>query len=286
MNNLTSPFGIFPFSAEAELEEVGRRLPGGARSFPLSRPGPSRMPSSTPSTLRRGPYRPVRSHGLGLWASPPEGGSAPAAGALPSEQIRWVQYVLNGALGINLPVDGLVSSDLRAALRDFQRRQGLPISGFIGPDTIDALRRAGEQPSGEEGQARELEVAGEGELPGPALMAENALADRSKAHSVDGALKILAGAPTRGLYRFIHPRRGFYTGMSTDLRRRILDHVLCLSHFGMSPKPWLITLYPMPGISEPSIRAVEKAINEHHKMLGSKMLNKNKELELLEFGFI
>src|SRR5262249_49932212 len=37
--------------------------------------------------------------------------------------------------------DGIASPEFRAALRQFQRHQGLPVSGFVGPDTIAALQR-------------------------------------------------------------------------------------------------------------------------------------------------
>jgi peptidoglycan hydrolase-like protein with peptidoglycan-binding domain len=78
-------------------------------------------------------------------------------GAPPSEQIRWVQFMLNSALGSNLPTDGFVSPALRGALRNFQSQQGLPVSGFVGPDTIAALQSAGAPRPGEAAPGGELE---------------------------------------------------------------------------------------------------------------------------------
>jgi peptidoglycan hydrolase-like protein with peptidoglycan-binding domain len=50
--------------------------------------------------------------------------------------------VLNTVQAANLPIDGMPSPDLRAALQTFQSQHGLPVSGFAGPDTIAALQAA------------------------------------------------------------------------------------------------------------------------------------------------
>ena len=84
---------------------------------------------------------------------PPPGPVGPAAdGAAPdvaptgfgasAEQIRWIQATLNSAMGTSLPTDGVPSPELRAALQTFQSQQGLPASGFAGPDTLAALVKA------------------------------------------------------------------------------------------------------------------------------------------------
>ncbi|RKT44863.1 peptidoglycan-binding protein [Thiocapsa rosea] len=62
--------------------------------------------------------------------------------ATPSEHVRWVQDCLNRALGLVLPVDGVLAAPTRSAVRTFQERQGLAVSGLIGPDTEAALRVA------------------------------------------------------------------------------------------------------------------------------------------------
>lgn len=58
----------------------------------------------------------------------------------PSEHIRWVQDCLNQALGLRLMVDGIMNRETRSAVRLFQERQGLRISGLVGPDTEELLK--------------------------------------------------------------------------------------------------------------------------------------------------
>ena len=38
-------------------------------------------------------------------------------------------------MGSRLPIDGVMSAAVRSAIRDFQRKNRLPVSGYIGPDT-------------------------------------------------------------------------------------------------------------------------------------------------------
>jgi peptidoglycan hydrolase-like protein with peptidoglycan-binding domain len=211
------------------------------------------------------------------------GGFAPGG----SEQIRWVQFMLNSIMGANLPTDGIPSRAFRAALRAFQGQRGLPASGFVGPDTIDALRAgaspAGPAPGPETADAPE-ELFGELELTGNAAAADATLARVARARTIAAVLKSLAGQPpVPGLYRLHRLRDGsFYTGISMDLRRRIREHALCLGHMGEPQAGWRVTLCPMPGSDENTIRTVEEVINQHHKQLGSKLLNTNTELELME----
>lgn len=208
----------------------------------------------------------------GLAAAPDDG--AAMAASPPSEAIRWVQFALNRTLGAGLPTDGLVSPDLRAALRGFQARHDLPVSGFIGPDTLAALQRAAA--SG----GVEAEFAVHGELAGAAASAEAALADTRRAQSIAAALKSLKGAPVPGLYRVLHPDGRFYTGISIDLRRRLVQHAWCLSHFGVSLTGYQVTLHRLPGADHARLRALEVTINRHHRQRGSPLLNKATELEI------
>ena len=68
-----------------------------------------------------------------------------------SERIRWAQDSLNRLLGLYLPVNGIMDRETRSALRTFQRRYGLPVTGFIGPDTEEMLiRTAGDSMSEED----------------------------------------------------------------------------------------------------------------------------------------
>jgi peptidoglycan hydrolase-like protein with peptidoglycan-binding domain len=59
-----------------------------------------------------------------------------------SDFVRWAQTCLNGYLGLTLPVDGVLDLNTRSAIRTFQERQGLPITGRIGPKTEAALKEA------------------------------------------------------------------------------------------------------------------------------------------------
>ena len=164
----------------------------------------------------------------------------------------------------------------------FQRQSRLPVSGFIGPDTEAALRRVRR-----ETEQREFEF--ELELSGDALTADNALA-MSRAVPIASALKSLRALGTgkiAGLYRFYTSAGKFYTGMSMDLRPRILQHMWCLSHLGRTTRGFKLALYPMKGFTDAQIRPLEKRINEHHlKNSEGKVLNKVTELEVLELNEI
>src|SRR5262249_22811946 len=148
-------FEIVPFGWELERGR-GAAPPRGMRSRPVARP---------PS----GPYRPAwrrRRDALGgsFYAWGGDGTEPPAADepAPPasSEYVRWVQDTLNRALGSSLAVDGVMTSSLRRWIRVFQRRNRLPVSGYIGPDTDAALRRATRD--GELGEAEfEWELSGD-----------------------------------------------------------------------------------------------------------------------------
>ncbi|MGR0481515.1 MAG: peptidoglycan-binding protein [Candidatus Electronema sp. V4] len=75
-------------------------------------------------------------------------GNAPAQ-ELSSEHVRWVQETLNRALGLRLIVDGIMNLETRSAVRMFQERKGLSITGLMGPDTEEALRAEGGQAAAE-----------------------------------------------------------------------------------------------------------------------------------------
>ncbi len=77
-----------------------------------------------------------------------------------SEHVRWVQETLNRALGLRLIVDGIMNRETRSAVRMFQERKGLPVTGLVGPDTEEALRAEGGQAAAEPEQ-----LEGEWEMP-------------------------------------------------------------------------------------------------------------------------
>src|SRR5262249_37442571 len=137
-----------------------------------------------------------------------------------SEYIRWLQSTLNRAIGSTLQVDGVMSGAVRDAIRDFQQRNRLPVSGYVGPDTDAALRRI-------DGGSD----IGELELSSEESAADSALG-KSRATTIGAALKRLrdaearaGGKPVPGLYRFFAEDGRFYTGMAEkSLRARILQH--------------------------------------------------------------
>jgi hypothetical protein len=59
-----------------------------------------------------------------------------------SEQIRWIQDCLNRVMSAQLPVDGVMSEDVRNIVRSFQQQQNLAATGIVGPDTAAALQAA------------------------------------------------------------------------------------------------------------------------------------------------
>ena len=200
------------------------------------------------------------------------GGVAQSSGAHPSEQIRWVQFALNRAMGANLPVDGFVSADLRAALRDFQSRQGLPVSGFVGPDTIAALQGA----SG----ARQDEYDAAGELQ-PACASARQL-DRKLTTSTPiglatGYMRLPAAM---GLYRITWPG-GLYNGMATNLYARVQQHVKEAGQLGCSLARHRLTHAEMKNASPAMVRACEQQINDWY--IGRPgVTNQRRELELFD----
>ncbi len=54
--------------------------------------------------------------------------------------IRWVQAALITLLGIKLPLDGVMSTNLRAALLAFQKKAGLSPSGAVDSETLKLLQ--------------------------------------------------------------------------------------------------------------------------------------------------
>jgi hypothetical protein len=130
---------------------IGAKVPrrplgiGGATSL-------KQMPPSVPQRFPVGQYPPRPAGWPFAFAHagpiPGDGGPAPVAGPAGSEYISWVQDSLNRVLGAQLPVDGVMTPDVRNAVSSFQQQSGLPASGIVGPDTERALLAAvgGNQP--------------------------------------------------------------------------------------------------------------------------------------------
>jgi peptidoglycan hydrolase-like protein with peptidoglycan-binding domain len=113
-------------------EELGRFRPMPARRF-SPRPMPARSFSRRPLAGPRTRPRPRPPFGRRSYLYAPE---SPVA----TEYVRWVQIMLNQALNLQLPIDGVMNVPTRSAIRSFQEQKGLPVTGIVGPDTEAALR--------------------------------------------------------------------------------------------------------------------------------------------------
>jgi hypothetical protein len=89
----------------------------------------------------------------------------------PSELARWTQSCLNRALGLSLPITGLLDPATRDAVRRLQAREMLPVDGIMGPPTQAALGAAcargpgGEPAEGGSGGGAAPPVEGGGDAP-------------------------------------------------------------------------------------------------------------------------
>lgn len=102
-------------------------------------PRPDLEPNAPRDLPRSDDYRHNDQAGSEGTGSPP---TTQPSGEPASGSIRWVQDCLNRALGLQLPVDGIINRETRSAVRTFQERQGLTINGLVGPDTEAALKSA------------------------------------------------------------------------------------------------------------------------------------------------
>jgi hypothetical protein len=166
----TEAFGDQPFSFEGE-QEIKRRggRPAAGRKTGASRKadsGRKQAAKPRPRTGKKFPVRiPVAALPYPVWpalspepAKEPRGqeprqDSGPSGSPPPpserdqgregSEYMRWAQITLNKALNLNLQTSGVMDDATRDAIRSFQQREGLQATGFIGPDTEQALIAAG-----------------------------------------------------------------------------------------------------------------------------------------------
>lgn len=83
--------------------------------------------------------------------------SNPAAGPTGQQKIRRIQSALNRALGLQLPLDGLMNFRTRRAIRMFQREKGIPADGIINQATERALIAASSGQSSRAGAAKSAE---------------------------------------------------------------------------------------------------------------------------------
>jgi peptidoglycan hydrolase-like protein with peptidoglycan-binding domain len=157
-------FGDQPFSFEGE-QEIKRRggRPAAGRKTGATRKADSGRKQAAKPRPRPGKKFPIRHPVAALpypvWpvlapepAKEPRGqeprqDSAPSNSPPPErdqareggEFMRWAQNTLNKALNLNLQTNGVMDDATRNAIRSFQQREGLQVTGAIGPDTEQAL---------------------------------------------------------------------------------------------------------------------------------------------------
>ena len=118
----------------------------GYTPWSYTRPGYTPWSYSRPGYTARPPYywrqpmqwQPGYRNASWYWQRRHQNPFAPGGGSR-DDQIRWIQHFLNRILNQNLPVDGVMSPDTRTAVRNFQQRYGLPATGYVGPQTQQAL---------------------------------------------------------------------------------------------------------------------------------------------------
>jgi peptidoglycan hydrolase-like protein with peptidoglycan-binding domain len=96
-------------------------------------------PLSKRHSHRRRRYSPGYAQWLRDPASPID-----VSGVGPSRFVQWIQSSLNTALRLRLPVDGIMSASVRGAIRVFQERNGLPVTGSVDAQTESVLKQAGD----------------------------------------------------------------------------------------------------------------------------------------------
>ena len=118
---------------DLEWEQEARRI----SRLPIRRPMISAKP--LPKRPPRPPIRPRRPPTTIYPVWPVSVTAGPERSQPGAEYLRWVQHSLNLILGLQLPVDGVMSPETREAIRDFQTRMGLPADGIVGPEMQQAL---------------------------------------------------------------------------------------------------------------------------------------------------
>jgi peptidoglycan hydrolase-like protein with peptidoglycan-binding domain len=68
-----------------------------------------------------------------------EASALPTALRKKKSYTKWIQSSLNKILRLNLKIDGMMDSKTRSAIRSFQKKNGLPANGMIGPETESLL---------------------------------------------------------------------------------------------------------------------------------------------------
>jgi murein L,D-transpeptidase YcbB/YkuD len=76
------------------------------------------------------------SEAFGLADAPTKDGAIPAR-----YDVQWIQRQLNKYLGTNIDLDGHYGESTKSAVEAFQKRQNLPVDGWVGPATAERLEQ-------------------------------------------------------------------------------------------------------------------------------------------------
>jgi murein L,D-transpeptidase YcbB/YkuD len=76
------------------------------------------------------------SEAFGLAEAPTKDGAIPAR-----YDVQWIQRQLNKYLGTNIDLDGKYGESTKSAVETFQKRQNLPVDGWVGPATAERLEQ-------------------------------------------------------------------------------------------------------------------------------------------------
>jgi murein L,D-transpeptidase YcbB/YkuD len=76
------------------------------------------------------------SEAFGLAEAPTKDGAIPAR-----YDVQWIQRQLNKYLGTNIDLDGKYGESTKQAVEAFQKRQNLPVDGWVGPQTAERLEQ-------------------------------------------------------------------------------------------------------------------------------------------------
>jgi peptidoglycan hydrolase-like protein with peptidoglycan-binding domain len=314
MEQASGPWGELDESDELdELEEErgGRTAPRARTGFsarrrsPAGRVGGIRAKPPRPPRPQR-PQRPPRpSRPRWPWPRGPlsigYGVAGPERTQEGSEHVRWIQDCLNRAMSAQLPVDGVMTPAARSLVRSFQQQQGLTANGIVGPDTEEALKKAcagGAAPApgdaappadggnGDAGDAGEISFW-ETEAPAPIQGAVRALpsgAPRPKYEDKGRLADAINNVKGPGLYLItftVNGKRRGYSGQSTDVRRRLMQHRLCAQMLGLPVDDHRVLVAPMAA----DLRSTEKAIHTTVKQTHPGYLtNQRRELEAMLLG--
>jgi hypothetical protein len=188
----------------------------------------------------------------------------PADGSA-KEEARWVQDCLNRVLNLQLPVSGHFDAATRSALRSFQRRHGLAVTGIASPATrrrLDSMC---------EGREAEMMVTPEWE--------EGSEAEEELKFSAPYAVKLTAGPglvrisnkksleqlPAKAGIYFLHVGGTiWYVGKAGDsIRARLSDRFKTFHDFRISEQDYQawtsrvhVTWYLVETVGKPDARGI------------------------------